>query len=132
MSFPLHLVLAAAVLVSSPGFAAADAGPSKAQVMADLYGRILGAASQCRSIAAGRVEEATASASAHLKAISRDHADTAAAGQRLLGAVGDGKEEVASGRTTCVQAAAELDNLEHELSSQPLRLPKTRKSGTGD
>jgi hypothetical protein len=100
--------------------------------MADLYGRILGAASQCRSIAASRVEATTAKASAHLKAIAHDGTDAAMAGRRLLGAVGDGKQEVASGRTTCVQAAAELDNLEHELSMRPLKLPKDGNGGAGE
>ena len=125
MVFPAHLVLAAALLALSPAAAPDDAGQmTKAQVMAGLYGRILGAASQCKSIAAGRVDQLTEKASSHLKSIARDEADASVAGERLLGAVDDGKQEVSSGRTTCTQATAELDNLDHELSLRPLTLPK--------
>ena len=96
--------------------AQADA-PTKAEDLAEIYGRTLGAAAACSNIARPRVDAAEAAASAHLKTLAANEGERAVAGRILADNVDRGGRDVADGLTTCAQAESELADLEHELAA---------------
>jgi hypothetical protein len=89
----------------------------KAELLADLYGRTLGAAAFCPSIARERLDHVATVASDHLKALATTPAESAAIGARLADATARGGRDVASGAVTCAQAESELGNLAHDLGA---------------
>jgi hypothetical protein len=117
------------------GAALADAPPpppSKAGIaleLAELYGRTLGAASQCPDIAQDRVRAVTAKAGAHLRTLATGPDAGALVGQRFTDAISRGASEVQSGETTCVQASADFGNLDHELASDAPAAPGAGAAG---
>jgi hypothetical protein len=100
----------------APATAAAAEAKANALLTAELYGRTLGQASQCPEIAADRLEAAASLVAAHLKAVAPGEAARAAAAARLGQAMTQGAQTIRNGETTCVQAEAELGNIEHDLS----------------
>jgi hypothetical protein len=87
----------------------------KAELLADVYGRTLGAASQCTAIGRDRLGHVATIAAAHLKTLPPPPGGEAAIGARLTDAMARGGRDVASGAVTCAQAESELGNLEHDL-----------------
>lgn len=110
---PLVVTVAAIVL--------AQAQPArletKSEMLAAIYGRTLGAAAQCNTATRARIDHAAALASAHVKHLAANPADERAAGKALDAGVARGSRDVASGATTCAQAASEFGDLEHELAA---------------
>jgi hypothetical protein len=105
-------IIALIGLLPAPAFAE----EARAVATAELYGRTLGEASQCKEVAALRLEAAATRAAAHIKTIAGTGAATrGAAGARFDAAMQAGAAAIHDGAVTCAQAAAELDNLEHEL-----------------
>ncbi len=91
--------------------------PTKAESLAELYGRTLGAAAACEKIGRPRIDAAAAAASAHIKALAKDDVGRTAAGRILADNVDRGGRDVQDGLITCAQAESELSNLEHELAA---------------
>ena len=105
------VLLAALVLVQAQA-------PGKAETLATLYGRTLGAAADCPGISRERLEAAATQVSAHLKAMAQgDEAAQAAAGTELARSIDRGNRDVRSGVLTCAQAESEFGNLEHDLAA---------------
>ncbi|HUZ73970.1 MAG TPA: hypothetical protein VMU87_13385 [Stellaceae bacterium] len=102
-------ILASFLLVQAPML-------TKAESLAELYGRTLGAAAECKSIAHPRIDATAAAAAAHVKALAKDDAERTAAGRILAANVDRGGRDVQNGLVTCTQAESELSNLEHELA----------------
>jgi len=103
-------LLAAVVLAQAPA-------PGKAEALAALYGRTLGAAAECTGITRERLEAAAAQASAHVKAVAPGEAAQAAAGAELARGIDRGNRDVRTGVITCAQAESEFGNLEHDLAA---------------
>ena len=103
-------MLAAIVLVQAQA-------PGKAEALASLYGRTLGAAAGCTGITRERLETAAARASAHLKAMTQGEAAQSAAGAELARSIDRGNRDVRTGAITCAQAESEFGNLEHDLAA---------------
>jgi hypothetical protein len=103
------MVLAALLVAQAPP-------PTKAELLADVYGETLGAAASCPALAHERLDAVSQRAAAHLKAAARDRAVSDAAGARLADGVARGRRAVESGSETCVQALSEFANLEHDLA----------------
>lgn len=112
---PIPVIVAAFVLVQAPPIQAPQITQSEG--LAELYGRTLGAASQCPDVARQRIDDATAKASARIKTLAANDAERTAAGTVLARAADVGSRDVESGATTCVQAESELANLERELAA---------------
>lgn len=106
--------------VSATMFAAsllAQVAPeTKAEGLAELYGRTLGSAAQC-SVGRDRLDGAAQLASARLKSLAQDDAERTTAGMRLAAAIDQGGRDVANGLVTCAQAESDFTNLEHELAA---------------
>ncbi|HXQ51934.1 MAG TPA: hypothetical protein VN802_12620 [Stellaceae bacterium] len=87
----------------------------KAQSLADLYGQTLGAAAECKTIAAARLVAVAEKAAERIKALTGGDEAAAAAATSLGDGIERGHRAVASGAESCAQAASEFANLEHEL-----------------
>lgn len=83
---------------------------------AGLYGRTLGAASECSDIPHDRVDAVADKAQAYLRNLAKGDDSRAMIGQRFSEALYQGASSVRTGQTICAQAEADLDNLDHELS----------------
>ncbi|HZT52710.1 MAG TPA: hypothetical protein VFA22_12280 [Stellaceae bacterium] len=106
----IGVALAAFVLAQAPQ-------PGAAEALAGLYGRALGAASECQGIARERLEAAAQAAAAHVKALAKNGAAQQAAGAELARGVDRGSRDVKSGALTCDQAESEFGNLERDLAA---------------
>lgn len=107
---------------------AADATPppplrSVAVEVAALYGRTLGAASECPEIGADRLKAVTEKVLAHLRDLAPDRDERELVGQRFSGAIDEGAQAVRNGETICAQAADDLGNLDYELTQAGARKP---------
>jgi hypothetical protein len=92
-----------------------DAAALAALDVAAVYGRTLGAASECPAIPSDRVDAIARKAQAHLRLLAPRANDQATVGQRFSDALYQGASDVRDGQTICAQAEADLGNLDHEL-----------------
>jgi hypothetical protein len=86
-----------------------------AQVAAEQYGRVLGAAAECRTIDRGRIGAATHAASVTVRGMVKSDAEF----DRLRGSFADaaalGGEAVRTGNENCADAEAALKSLEQRV-----------------
>jgi hypothetical protein len=111
MTRPPSVLLAAALALTQAQ------APTRAESLAELYGRTLGAAAECKDIARPRIDAAARAAAAHVKKVAKSEAERSAAGRILAANADRGGRDVRSGFVTCAQAESELGNLERDLAA---------------
>lgn len=111
MAFSLLAAATAVILVRASG--AVEITP--AQVAVEQYGRVLGAAAECRDIDRARLGTATHAASVAVRGM----VQSAVEFDRLRGSFADaaavGGEKVRTGGESCADAEAALKSLEQQI-----------------
>jgi hypothetical protein len=113
----LSMVLPAIVAATAVTLAAASGVVeiTPAQIAAEQYGRVLGAAAECRAIDRARIATATQAASAAVRGM----VQSAAEFERLRGSFADaavaGVDKVRTGGESCADAEAALKSLEQQV-----------------